>query len=142
MSSTSHFSSAGGTPTAPGRYVDVDAITPVEFVPGLEFRPVLGERTMTNFVRFAPHTEAPVHVHEEEQIVLVLDGEAVPAGGMGVCKQLKDEIYRCPPVLVLLGRPQDAWLATWSRADAVVPHPLDPVAVVEAVAELARRRVG
>ena len=37
--------------------------------------------------------------------VLVLDGEAVPAGGMGVCKQLKDEIYRCPPVLVLIGRP-------------------------------------
>jgi DNA-binding response OmpR family regulator len=74
--------------------------------------------------------------------VLVLDGEAVPAGGMGVCKQLKDEIYRCPPVLVLIGRPADAWLATWSRADLVVPHPLDPVAVAEAVAELARRRLG
>ncbi len=73
--------------------------------------------------------------------VLVLDGEATPAGGMGVCKQLKDEIYECPPVLVLTGRPQDAWLATWSRADLVVPHPLDPVAVVEAVAELARRRI-
>jgi len=38
---------------------------------------VLGERTMTNFVRFAPHTEAPVHVHvhEEEQIVIVLEGK-------------------------------------------------------------------
>ncbi len=74
--------------------------------------------------------------------VIILDGEAVPAGGMGICKQLKDEIYECPPVLVLLGRPQDAWLATWSRADAVVPHPLDPVAVAEAVADLARRRIG
>lgn len=74
--------------------------------------------------------------------VLVLDGEAVPAGGMGMCKQLKDEIFECPPVLVLTGRPQDAWLATWSRADLVVPHPLDPMAVVDAVAELARRRIG
>jgi CheY-like chemotaxis protein len=73
--------------------------------------------------------------------VLVLDGEAVPAGGLGLCKQLKDEIYRCPPVLVLTGRPQDAWLATWSRADAAVPHPLDPGALAEAVAGLARRRV-
>jgi len=72
----------------------------------------------------------------------ILDGEAVPAGGMGIAKQLKDEIYRCPPVLVLIGRPADAWLATWSRADLVVPHPLDPVAVAEAVAELARRRLG
>src|SRR3954447_1522618 len=71
--------------------------------------------------------------------VLVLDGEAVPAGGMGLCKQLKDEIYRCPPVLVLIGRPADAWLATWSRADLVVPHPLDPVAVAEAGAARARR---
>lgn len=71
-----HFSTeAGGAPTAPGRYVDVDAIPSVEFVPGLEFRPVLGERTMVNFVTFEPNTEAPMHVHEEEQIVIVLDGE-------------------------------------------------------------------
>jgi quercetin dioxygenase-like cupin family protein len=74
--SNSHFTTpAAGTPTAPGRYVDVQAIEPDEFVPGLEFRPVLGELTMTNFVRFQPHTEAPVHTHEEEQIVIVLEGE-------------------------------------------------------------------
>jgi len=73
--------------------------------------------------------------------VLVLDGEASPAGGMGVCRQLKDEIFDCPPVLVLTGRPQDAWLAAWSRAEAAVPHPLDPRAVARAVAELARLRV-
>ena len=76
MSASSHFSTEGaGTPTAPGRFVQVASIEPVEFVPGLEFRPVLGEGTMTNFVRFAPHTEAPVHVHVEEQIVIVLEGE-------------------------------------------------------------------
>jgi quercetin dioxygenase-like cupin family protein len=73
--SSPHFSETGGTPTAAGRFVDVQAIAPVEFVPGLEFRPVLGERTMANFVFFEPHTEAPVHTHEEEQIVIVLDGE-------------------------------------------------------------------
>ena len=47
----------------------------------------------------------------------ILDGEAVPAGGMGICRQLKDEIYHCPPILVLTGRVDDGWLATWSRAD-------------------------
>jgi len=72
--------------------------------------------------------------------VCVLDGEAVPTGGMGICRQLKDEIYQCPPVVVLTGRRDDAWLAAWSRADAAVPHPLDPVAVANAVAELMRRR--
>lgn len=70
----------------------------------------------------------------------ILDGEAVPAGGMGIARQLKDEIYRCPPLLVLIGRPQDAWLATWSRADAAVSHPLDPVRLAETVATLLRAR--
>jgi DNA-binding response OmpR family regulator len=73
--------------------------------------------------------------------VVVLDGEASPAGGMGICRQLKDEIFNCPPVLVLVGRPQDGWLATWSRADAVVSHPLDPIAVAKAVANLLRQRL-
>ena len=71
----------------------------------------------------------------------ILDGEAVPAGGMGIAKQLKDEIFRCPPVIVLTGRPQDAWLATWSRAEAAVSHPIDPVALAEAVISLLRSRV-
>src|SRR5262245_12943214 len=66
----------------------------------------------------------------------ILDGEAVPAGGLGIAKQLKDEIFRCPPILVLIGRPQDAWLATWSRADAAVLHPIDPLQIVEAAVKL------
>jgi DNA-binding response OmpR family regulator len=70
----------------------------------------------------------------------VLDGEAVPAGGMGIAKQLKDEIYQCPPLLVLTGRPQDAWLATWSRADGAVPHPIDPIELAETVVALLRAR--
>ncbi len=67
----------------------------------------------------------------------ILDGEAVP-GGMGLCRQLKDEIRRCPPLLVLTGRPDDAWLATWSRADGVVGHPVDPVRLPAVVASLLR----
>ncbi len=67
----------------------------------------------------------------------ILDGEAVP-GGMGLCRQLKDEVVRCPPVLVLTGRADDAWLATWSRADGVVPHPVDPFRLPGVVADLLR----
>ena len=76
MSKNPHFvTEGGGLPTEDGRYVDVTAIEPVELAPGLEFRPVLGLQTLTNFVKFAPNTEAPMHMHEEEQIVLVLEGE-------------------------------------------------------------------
>ena len=71
----------------------------------------------------------------------ILDGEAVPAGGLGIARQLKDEVFRCPPLLVLIGRPQDAWLATWSRADAAVSHPIDPLQLADVVLDLLRDRV-
>lgn len=71
----------------------------------------------------------------------ILDGEAAPAGGMGIAKQLKDEIHDCPPVLVLTGRPQDMWLATWSRAEAAVSHPIDPLQLAETVMRLLSERL-
>ncbi|BBX71294.1 Rv3143 family two-component system response regulator [Mycolicibacterium psychrotolerans] len=70
--------------------------------------------------------------------LVILDGEATPVGGMGIAKQLKDEIEHCPPVLVLTGRPDDAWLAHWSRAEAAVPHPIDPIRLGDAVVSLLR----
>ena len=57
----------------------------------------------------------------------ILDGEATPEGGMGIAKQLKDEIDDGPPIVVLTGRRDDAWLATWSRAEGAVPQPIDPI---------------
>ena len=74
--------------------------------------------------------------------VMVLDAEAQPAGGMGVSRQAKDEIYNCPPVLLIIGRADDGWLATWSKSDAVVSHPIDPVALAKEVAALMRSRAG
>ncbi|MEF9903289.1 hypothetical protein [Streptomyces sp. P9-A2] len=72
--------------------------------------------------------------------VCVLDGESSPVGGMGVCRQIKDEIFACPPVLLLIGRPQDAWLATWSRAEAAVTLPVEPVEFASALASLLRQK--
>ena len=58
--------------------------------------------------------------------VVILDGEAAPLGGLGLCRQLKNEIFQCPPILVLTGRPQDGWLAGWSLADDSVLAPPRP----------------
>jgi len=63
----------------------------------------------------------------------ILDGEATPTGGMGIARQIKDEIFNGPPVIVLIGRAQDAWLATWSRAEAAVAHPIDSFRLAEVV---------
>jgi DNA-binding response OmpR family regulator len=73
--------------------------------------------------------------------ILILDGEAAKTGGLGLSRQLKNEIFDCPPIIVLTGRPQDSWLAAWSQADLAVPHPLDPIALTNAVATLARAAV-
>jgi DNA-binding response OmpR family regulator len=69
----------------------------------------------------------------------ILDGEAQPTGGMGVSRQLKNEIDGCPPIIVTVRRRDDRWLATWSQADAVLTHPLDPLTAAETVAEVLRR---
>jgi DNA-binding response OmpR family regulator len=70
--------------------------------------------------------------------VAILDGEAQPTGGMGICRQMKYEIEDCPAVCILLGRRDDRWLATWALADATIDRPLDPVAAAETVAQLLR----
>jgi DNA-binding response OmpR family regulator len=72
--------------------------------------------------------------------VMILDGEAQPAGGMGVCRQAKDEIHNCPPALLIIGRADDGWLATWSRADAVISHPIDPIELARELAGLRRQQ--
>jgi CheY-like chemotaxis protein len=68
--------------------------------------------------------------------LVILDGEAAPSGGMGLARQIKDEIDNPPPVLLLVARRDDAWLATWSRAEAVVPHPVDAITLAAAVTSL------
>lgn len=68
----------------------------------------------------------------------ILDGEAAPFGGMGVAKQVKDELDAPPPIVVLTARPQDNWLARWSRAEAVVSQPIDPMQLSAVVVKLLR----
>ena len=70
----------------------------------------------------------------------ILDGEAQPTGGMGLARQFKFEIQDCPPIIVLIARRQDGWLASWSLADAVINTPIDPVESARVVAEQLRRR--
>ena len=70
----------------------------------------------------------------------ILDGEAQPVGGMGLSRQLKNEIDNCPPIVVVVRRKDDRWLATWSQADAVLVHPLDPLTAAETIAEVMRSK--
>lgn len=66
----------------------------------------------------------------------IFDAEATPMGGMGLSKQIRDEYFPCPPVLLLVARPSDSWLATWSRAEAIHPYPIDPLTLPKQVEDL------
>lgn len=72
--------------------------------------------------------------------VAVLDGEAWPTGGMGIARQLRDELPEPPATILLVARADDRWLASWSRADAVLAYPIDPFALTGAVVRLLHAR--
>lgn len=86
---------------------------------------------------FATAAALRLHVDGKKQVDLfILDAEAVPEGGMGVGRQLKDEVFNCPPVLLITARSSDNWLATWSKAEATVMHPIDPFTIAAKCADL------
>lgn len=112
-----------------------------------EVRGSIGRRAAADLPRIR-WTEAATHdgvvskANEGTFALLILDGETGKVGGMSVSRQLKNEMYNCPPVIILTARPQDAWLATWAQADAIVESPIDPMDIQETVAALLRERVG
>jgi quercetin dioxygenase-like cupin family protein len=70
-----HDAASDGETDRLGTWHEVGEIDPVEFVPGLLMRPVVGDGVMVNFVTYEPGTVVPMHAHEEEQVTFVLEGE-------------------------------------------------------------------
>jgi quercetin dioxygenase-like cupin family protein len=75
MSEQPYFDQPGEPSDAPGRFVHVDDLEPLQVIAGMEFRPVTTETVMTNFVSIEPSTPLPMHHHAEQQIAIVLSGE-------------------------------------------------------------------
>lgn len=91
-----------------------------------------------DYVDVVTGPEVVAELDSGEVDLAILDGEAWPTGGIGLARQLKDEVSPCPPLVVVVGRRDDAWLAAWSRAEATLTHPVDPVLAAETVSELLR----
>ena len=102
----------------------------------------LGTRISTDLpehkiVEFATGPALRLYLDSKQSVDLfILDGEAVPEGGLGLARALKDEVFNCPPILAITGRVQDNWLASWSKAEEVVMHPIDPFTIASKVAGL------
>ena len=135
-------STTGGTTDAVSHRITVllysDDLTTRDAVRAAVGRRPARDVEVVSWTECATPAAVVTEVERGDYDLLILDGESSPMGGLGLTRQLKNEIFECPPVLVLTGRPQDGWLAAWSQAEAAVPHPIDPIALASAVAELAR----
>ena len=82
------------------------------------------------------YDDAVALIDKYEIDLVLLDGESQPAGGLGIARQLRDEFKTPPTLAVVVARAADRWLAAWSRADAVLMHPLNPVTTGQTVVDL------
>lgn len=114
---------------------DVNVREQVKLALGKRLHPDLPELT---YLEVATAPVVVQHLDAGDADLAILDGEATPAGGMGVAKQIRDEVADPPPIVVLTGRRDDSWLAKWSRAEAAVPHPIDPMRLAQVVERLLR----
>jgi DNA-binding response OmpR family regulator len=94
------------------------------------------------FIEASTYDECVKLIDDYELGLLLLDGEASPGGGLGIARQLRDEIDDPPPVCVVIARAADRWLAAYSKADATLMHPLDPIETGQTVAGLLRSHAG
>jgi len=103
-----------------------------------DLRNAVGRRSVgnlgrINWIECSNYSQVRNELDSGEVALAVLDGDAQPTGGVGLCRQFKNEIADCPPIIVMLLRPQDKWLATWAQADAILVRPIDPVTAGDTV---------
>ena len=94
------------------------------------------------FVDASTWEECRILLDTYEIDLMVLDGEAAPAGGLGIARQTKDEYATPPPVCVVLARAADRWLAAFAQVDQTLTYPLDPVTTGQTIAAILRARRG
>lgn len=79
-------------------------------------------------------------VRERSPEAVVVTSSLGQMGGFAVSREIKMSAeageHRDPKVVVLLEREADSWIAGWSRCDAWLTKPVDPVDVAELVERL------
>ena len=74
--------------------------------------------------------------------LVVVEVGVTPYGAFGITRDIKASPEVSCPVIVVLERPQDEWLARWSGADALVNRPVDPFALAQVARRLVQERRG
>lgn len=94
-----------------------------------------------NWTEAATWQGAYMKVEENEFDLLILDAETPKLGGIGFGKMIRDELDENMPLVVLIGRPQDEWLARVSKPNAILPYPVNARELHEAVKEILAKKI-
>ena len=95
-----------------------------------------------NYLECSGVHEVIMAIDAQAADIVILDGEAQPTGGIGISRQIHQEAAVIPPIVLVVRRADDRWLATWAKADEILVFPLDPVIAADTIAGLLRRRGG
>ena len=104
----------------------------------LERLEVTGEEV--RFIETGDGNDAMVLAETEHPDLLVVEVGVTPYGAFGIARDVKASPETACPVIVVLERPQDEWLARWSGADAMVYRPVDPFALAQVARRLVEER--
>ena len=106
----------------------------------LERLEVTGEEV--EFLEVADGNDAVAVAEARHPDLVVVEVGVTPYGAFGVARDVKASPEVACPVIVVLERPQDEWLARWSGADALVNRPIDPFALAQVARRLVEERRG
>jgi CheY-like chemotaxis protein len=88
------------------------------------------------FLEAANGNDAMVLAEAHQPDLVVVEVGVTPYGAFGLTRDLKADPATASPVIVVLERFQDEWLARWSGADALVNRPVDPFALAQVASRL------
>ena len=103
----------------------------------LERLEVSGEEV--RFLEAANGNDALAIAEARHPDLIVVEVGITPYGGFGLTRDIKAMPELSCPVVVILERQQDEWLARWSGADALVNRPVDPFALAQVAGRLLAR---
>lgn len=93
-----------GAAVGGGSIVHMDELDSYEIAEGLFFRPVFAENVSLNFVTFPPQSGFPSHVHPEEQVSIVREGEMEFTVGEATRMVRPGDVIIMPPNVPHSGR--------------------------------------
>jgi CheY-like chemotaxis protein len=94
------------------------------------------------FLETGDGNDAMALVEARHPDLVVVEVGVTPYGAFGVARDVKASPETACPVIVVLERRQDDWLARWSGADALVNRPVDPFALAKVARRLIEERRG